>query len=162
MPIGVPSCDVERGFGEVRGHDIDIRPLARERNGNAAAPGADIGNARLSSGREPFECGFDHKLGLGARNQDRWRHLEIEIPEFAVADNVGERLTSGAAGDKRCERVVKPRRQGIAAVSQKSCGVPAEDVLRQQPRIQVGLIVWNAGRFQLTSGLRDTRVEICH
>ncbi|MBW8866036.1 MAG: hypothetical protein JF610_01695 [Acidobacteria bacterium] len=46
------------------------------------------------------ENGLDDDFGRGAGDQHGRRHFEVEPPELARADDVGERLTRGAPRDQ--------------------------------------------------------------
>ena len=61
----------------------------RERDGNAAGAGADVGDSQrvhfFAPRAEALERYFDHVFGFRARNQDGGRHFEIQAPEFLLA-----------------------------------------------------------------------------
>src|SRR5205814_3462831 len=85
------------------------------------------------------------ELGGRAWNQHGRRDLEIEAPELARADDVGERLAGGAPRDERV--VPRPEAVGLRRlrVGQEALGRPAEDVLREQPRTELRFGVRDAG-----------------
>ena len=63
----------------------------------------------------------------GRRNQHVGRHLELEPPELAVADDVGERFAGDAAGDQRVVARVRSRRAPalLASVRNRSVVQPS-------------------------------------
>jgi len=67
-------------------------------------PGAEIENPR---GRLPalemLERGGDQRLAVGARDEDAWADVELDVPEGAAAGDVGHRLTRLAPLDHRPE-----------------------------------------------------------
>ena len=88
------------------------RAFVRQRDGQAAAAGADVGDRqrRVAIGQQ-LERGLDDQLGLGPGNQHGRRDLERETPELLAAGDVGERFARRPPGD---ELVVARRRNGPA------------------------------------------------
>ena len=127
VPRGVAPGDVQRRPRDVGGDDRGVGALARDapprrsrsrcrRRRSSAAP-ARSGNSSCDR--------FDDQLGFRPRNQHGRRDLELEPPELADADDVGERLAGDAAGD---ERVVARREavgRRLARVGQKRSRRPS-------------------------------------
>ena len=88
------------------------RQFFGESQRDAAGAGADVGDAQRAGGRGlalslpkryplyKLEHGFDHVLGLRARNQDRGRDDEIHAPEFLMAGDVLRWNAAGALGER--------------------------------------------------------------
>ena len=60
-------------------------------------------------------------------------------PELPTADNVGVRFAGGAAFEERVVARLEVLRFGAAGVDQEPFGRPAQDVLGEQTRVEVGL-----------------------
>ena len=73
------------------------------------------------------------------------RHLELEAPEFTHADDVGERLARHAARDQRLVVRRESLRFPRVRVGEEALGRPAEDVLREQPCVEIRFGLGNAG-----------------
>ncbi len=96
-----------------------------------------------ASRRERF---FDDELGFRPRNEDVGRDLELEAPELAVADDVGDRLARGAARDERRRYAAsKPSGGGRCAASEQLRAIPAEHVPREHLRVERGFVRRDAG-----------------
>jgi hypothetical protein len=89
--------------------------------------------------RKSIEDGLHDQLRRRTRDQHRRRHLEVEPPEFAAADDVGERLACGAPLDERLVARGEAVRLRRLRVGEEALGRPAEHVLGEQPRIEIGL-----------------------
>jgi hypothetical protein len=117
----------------------------RQRHGQTSAAGAHVCDRqrRVAIGKQ-LERGLDNQLRLGAGNEDRRRDLECQVPELLAAGDIGDRLASGPAGD---ELVVLARKAGgwrVAGGREELRGIPAEQPLRQQPRVETRLGVLDA------------------
>jgi hypothetical protein len=151
----VPAGHIERFRRDVGRDDARIGPFARERDGEASAAGTDIGDGRGCRSRHELERCFDDELGLGPGDEHRRIDLEIELPEFTPADDVGERLAGRAATDQRVEARRKIWRFALGAVGEELLRRPPEHVLREQPRAEVGFVGADPGVAQLSAGLCD-------
>ena len=116
----------------------------RQRDREAAAAGADVGDVERDAAiREAFERGLDDQLGLRTRNQHGRRHLEAEAPELLPARDVGERFARRPAGDERLVLRAEAGRFVVVGRRPEAAGVPAEQPLREQPRVEVRLLARN-------------------
>src|SRR5262249_52949039 len=109
-PRGVAPGDAERVRRDICGDHTDLRPLVGQRHREAAAAGADVGDPPRTLRAEGGKRAFHEELRLWTGNEDGWRHLEGQPPEFLVSDDVRERLAGGAPGEERLEAVHEPRR----------------------------------------------------
>ena len=117
----------------------------RQRHSQASAAGADVRDRqrRVGIGKQ-LERSLDDQLGLGAGNEDRRRDFERQVPELLASGDVGNRLAPRPAGD---ELIVFGREAGrcrVAGGREELRGVPAEQPLRQQPRVETRLGVLDA------------------
>ena len=83
----VESGDVAGGEGEGRrrvvdGVDDGLRQVRRQRDGDCAAAGADVGDGEGRVGSETKSL-LDQKLGLGTRDERVRCRLEVEAEELA-------------------------------------------------------------------------------
>ena len=89
--------------------------------------------------RKQLERRFDDQLGSGRGISTAGVTSNVEPPELADADDVGERLAGDAPRDER----VVARREAVglrlARVGEEALGRPAEHVLGEQPRVEVRL-----------------------
>ena len=93
----------------------DVRRVVSDGDGDAAAAGADVSDARVAggseaTGRHAFQHFFDDHLRLGAWDQHRRCHLKIETPELPDSDDVGGRFMTRAPGDPLREPWFERRR----------------------------------------------------
>ena len=132
----------------------------RDRHGDAAAPGADIGHRqRRGPVAKQLEHRFDDQLGRRARDEHVRRHFQLEAPEFTHADDVGERLAGGAARDERLVLRREPLRLLRVRIGEEALGRPAEHVLRKEPRVEIRLGPGNAGVAEPLPRRRDLHVD---
>jgi len=87
----------------------------------------------------PLEHRLDDQLGRRPRNQHGRRDFEVEPPEFARPDDVGERLTGNPARHQRLVVPGKPVGFSRLRLGEKPFRRPAENVLREQPRVELGV-----------------------
>ena len=113
---------------------------------------------RLAIGKQ-LERGLDDQLRLGAGNEDRRRDFERQIPELLAAGDIGDRLAPRPAGD---ELIVFARKAGgwrVAGGREELRGIPAEQPLRQQPRVEAGFGVFDARVTQPRARPVDKRMN---
>ena len=157
---GVAPRDLQRGTRDVAPPDRGGRPLVGDRHRDAAAAGADVGDRqRHRSIRKQLLHRLDDQLGRGTGDQHVGRDLELEPPELADADDVGQRLAGDAPGDQRFVSRREAVRHRLARVGQKALGGPAEHVLRQQAGVEIRLGGRDAGVAQPLPRGRDLGVD---
>ncbi len=126
--------------------------LARERHGEDAAAGADVGDARIRGVAQQRQRLLDDELGFRARNEDGGRDAEVETPELADADDVGGRLTAGPPLRSTRRSAARARQAAACALfGQQPRAVPAED--------RAGVEVDVDGRFVRRDAGRDQRAR---
>ncbi len=156
----VPPGDVQRFGRHVGGDQGGARAFVRQRHGQASAAGADVRDRqrRVDIGKQ-LERGLDNQLRLGAGNEDRRRDFERQVPELLAAGDVGNRLAPRPAGDELivCGREAGRRR--VAGGREELRGVPAEQPLRKQPRVEACLGVLDARVAESRAGAVDQRVD---
>lgn len=159
-PRHIPSGDVQRVGGHVGGDKGGARAFVREGHGQTSAAGAHVCyRQRLVSIGKQLERGLDDQLRLGAGYEDRRRDFEGQIPELLAAGDIGDRLAPRPAGD---ELIVLARKAGgwrVAGGREELRGVPAEQPLRQQPRVEDGFGVFDARVAQPRARPVDKRMN---
>jgi hypothetical protein len=100
VACGIAACDVEGGPRDIGREHPRAGKLARQRDGEAAAAGADVHDHDRRAARERFECGLDDELGFGSRRQHVARHFEIEAPKLTGADDLRDRLSLQSSCDE--------------------------------------------------------------
>jgi hypothetical protein len=132
----------------------------REGHGQTSAAGAHVCyRQRLVSIGKQLERGLDDQLRLGAGYEDGRRDFEGQIPELLAAGDIGDRLAPCPAGD---ELIVLARKAGgwrVAGGREELRGVPAEQPLRQQPRVEDGFGVFDARVAQPRARPVDKRMN---
>ena len=98
--------------------------------------GAAYGITRYASrgrrdGIEPREREFHQQFGFRPRDQHRGRDLEIEGPERALAEQVGDRHAARARREQFLERFTLGHRRQVLGPRVEPCARPAEH-LREQ------------------------------
>jgi hypothetical protein len=147
--LPIPPGDVQSFGGYVGGDKGGPRAFVRQRHSQTAAAGADIRyRQRGVAIRKQLERGFDDQLRFGARNKDRRRDFERQIPELLATGDIGDGLASRPAGDERVVIVGEAGRRRVAGGCEELRGVPAEQPLRQQPRVEAGFGVLDASVAQ--------------
>ena len=100
MTFGVAPRDRERVLRDVGREQGRVRPLVCQADRQASAAGADIGDSQPGLGvAQERQCRFDDQLALGSRDEDGWRHVEVESPELAVTRDVRHRHAALALGE---------------------------------------------------------------
>lgn len=156
----IPSGDLQRFGGHVGGHEGGARPFVRQRHRQTSAAGADVGDRerRVTIGKQ-FESGFHDQLRLGAGNEDRRRDFERQIPELLAPGDIGDRLAACPAGDELIVLARETGRRRIAGGREELRGVPAEQPLRQQPRVEAGLGILDARLTQPRASVGDQSMD---
>jgi hypothetical protein len=103
VPRGVPRRHLQCGGGDVSRNHAQRGNLHASAIASAPEPVTEIEKRRPRARAEHVERGFDENLGLGARNQHAPVDLEVERPEFAAAENVGDGLAHRAAPQEVAE-----------------------------------------------------------
>jgi len=93
----------QRRAAHVGGDEPRARSCRSDRKCDCARAGAEIGYLNRAVERNPFERKFDQQFGFRTRDQHRGRDHEFERVEAASANEVGDRLTSGATRHKVLE-----------------------------------------------------------
>jgi len=76
-----------------------------------------------------------------------------------MADDVGKRFAARASSEQCVECLLKSVRLGLVRVGDVAFGRPSEDVFREQARVEIGFVRWNAGLAQLPSSGSDASVN---
>ena len=102
------------GNRECSGRDIDGAhrngwPVLGEADGQDARAGAQVEHAQRGIKRDAFERQFNQQLGIGPGNQHAGADFEAQAEEFALADQVGNRLAGRAA----CQQLAVLRGVGV-------------------------------------------------
>ena len=141
VALGIRPGDREGGGRRVGGDEACALIFGGERDGQAAATGANVGD----HAEHHRQCFFDDQLSFRTRDQHRGRHGEVAVPEFLHAGNVGDGFAPGAAVDQRLVGIGKfiGWRIGIAGVNRGAA--PARRVHGEQQRIPCGLGRLDAG-----------------
>ena len=113
VALRVALRDRERSGRNIRGNEICGREFFRQRDGDAAGTGSDVGDlqpgaicflraasAELAN-REAIQRNFDNVLGFRPGNKNVGRDLKFQAPEFLLA---GEMLCGFACGPARQQR----------------------------------------------------------
>ena len=160
VALRVPGGDGQGGGGDVGGDDPGVRELARQRDREAAAAGADVDD-RAHAGAVPAALadGLDDELGLGARDEHVGGDVEVESPELAMAGDERDRLARGAPLDERREAHADVGRHRIAAVGDEPRAIPAERVPRQHFGVDPGVLGRQPGAHERLAGVSDAFVD---
>lgn len=152
----IPSGDLQRFGGHVSGDEGGARAFVRQRYSQTSAAGADVRDRerRVTIG-EQLERRFHDQLRLGAGNEDGRRDFERQIPELLASGDIGDRLAPRPAGDELIVFARETGRRRVAGGREELRGVPAEQPLRQQPRVEAGLGVLDARLTQPRAGVGD-------
>jgi hypothetical protein len=175
MTIRVALRDVQRHRRHVDGDHPRARQFMRERHRQAAAAGADVdddgGFAEAATRRRRRPGGaaiererfFDDQFGFGARNEHIAGDLELEAPELAVADDVGDWFTLGTPLDQRAEvlseAVFAGGGQRIALTRDHLLARPPEHMTREDVGVDGRVRCGDAGRGEPRLGLAETIVK---
>jgi hypothetical protein len=129
-------------------------------HGQASAAGADVRDrGRGHAIRNELERGFDNQLGFGPGDEHRRRDLEGEIPELLAAGDVRDRLAPRPAGDERVIVAGEAWRRRVARGGEVLGGIPAEQPLCQQPRVEARFGVLDARVAQPRPRPVDERMD---
>jgi hypothetical protein len=160
MTPGVAGGDGQRGGRDVDGNNPRVREFSCQRDGEAAAAGADVDEAPRAIAIEAAVADrLDDELGFGARDEDRGGDLEVERPEFLAAGDEGYRLAARAPRDERGETVVEPRRREAAAVREQPRPVPPERVAGEDFGVECGRLPRETGAGQRLARFEDAIVN---
>ena len=114
MFLRIASSHLKCGRGDIRCHELRLRQLFGQGDGDAAGAGTDVGDEEAGAvvfvgatgaefaESEAVESDFDKVFGLGAGNQDVGSNFERKAPEFLFA---GEML-HGNARDAPVEKIL--------------------------------------------------------
>ena len=126
--------ECEGGGGNIGGDDPASRTLPGERKGNRATAGAEVGELQLGRRGNESECELDEALGLGPGNQDGGRHLEVQGPELAPAQDPPRGYAAGSPFDQAPEARLREGRHRITGVGVEPLPRSAEGMGEQEPR----------------------------
>ena len=79
---------------------------------------------------------LDDHLGFGPWDEDVRAHFEVEPPELARAQDVGDRLAPFAPRDERLVVQQKHARGFLVAIGQKARAIPAKHLPREHLGIE--------------------------
>ena len=88
-PVGVSMAprvvcgNLKRHFRYIQRDDSCRGRVRSDRNCDSARPRAEVENPRGRAFAQKIQCGFDHGLGLGTRDQHALAHHELQRKEFA-------------------------------------------------------------------------------
>jgi hypothetical protein len=152
---GVASCHGDGSRRDVGGDDARARKFLREHDREHTAAGADVDEQRLGRRIDDvahLQGRFDDQLGLGTRDEHVGRHLEVDPPELAGADDVGNRLAPKPARDEMFVVEQERARRGFVASRQKTSLIPAEHLTSQELGVERGKVGADAGLNQAAAG----------
>src|SRR5262252_3322390 len=89
----VALCELHCRWRDIDAEYADERSLMRDRERHRTRAATKVEHVRRRISPDPQQRLLDQKLGLWARNQHVWRHLEIESEKFAAAGEIGHRLS---------------------------------------------------------------------
>ena len=159
MAGGVPRRDGERRRRDVRRDDAGVGELARERDREAAAAGADVEDPRRPVVPAQGARRLDDQLAFGARDEDVGGDFEVQSPELTVAGDEGHRLAARSPIDERRIAGGEGRRRRLAAVGHEPGAIPAEGVPRQDFGVDRRRLALEAGVDQRLARRRDVLVD---
>jgi hypothetical protein len=156
----IASSDRKRKFGDIAGNDACRSSLSRERDGEASAAGADVGEGEWSVGRrKQRQRRLDDQLGFWAWNQHRRRDLERQTPELPPTHDVGEWLAVRAPRNERVVSTGDVVPYPLVGGREEALGRPSQRELGEQPRVEIRFVRRNAGRAQPAARLGDVLVD---
>ena len=109
--------------------------------------------------RETLERGLDDELGLGARDEHRWRDDEVEPPEFADSGDVGDWFASFAAGRHGLEARGRFGACRLVAPREPCRAIPSSRRAREHFGVDGRLIGWNARANETFAGRDGQKPE---
>ena len=160
VPGGISLGHRQCSCGDVGRDDVGRGKLQAQRHRQAAGSRADIDDqARVLD--ELGDRLFDDEFGFGARDEDVWRHLEIETPELSDAHDHRHRLPGCPPRHERFERGLERWRRCLAAAREQRRPIPAQRMTREH-----GGIDRRVGRLQprpheRVAGGGDSLVQWC-
>ncbi len=97
VPRHVARRDLQRLGADVSRPYLGVGRVVRDRDRDAAAAGADVGDANraISLARDGHRAQHEH-LGVGVGHEHARRDLEIQAHELLVADEIRDRLSLAA------------------------------------------------------------------
>jgi len=104
----------------VGARDLPVAALMRQGDGDAARSGTEVGDRR-SLRPHAGEHALDQELGLGPRHEHRGGDFEIQRPEFAAPQKIGDGFARGAARAIRGETLRNLRGNRLVRTRQQ-CG----------------------------------------
>ncbi len=156
----VAGGDTKRCDGDVRGDDARRWKFLRQRDGEAAAAGADIDDPAHGVAVAPqLAHGFDDELRLGARDQDVGRDDEIESPELAMPGDERDRFVRRAPFDEAGVLPLDVGRHRFLPVGDQARAVPAESMARQHLGVEAGVVRHQPGLDKDETGVSDSFVD---
>jgi len=119
QPLGIALC---HGQGLCAGvHSVNARlwPLVGQGQGNRTTPGAQVQHAVFGFRRQRFQSPSHQRFRVGAGNQHRRVHLQVQAVKFLVAHQIGQRFTLGAALQQGAQRGHGVRGKRVTVVGQQ-------------------------------------------
>ena len=141
---GIAPRNLQRGGGDVGGHNFAVREFVRQGNCETAGACAHIGNFQRRAGgagrhvdfnsarAETFERDFDDVFRFRARNEHGRRDFERQAPEFLRAGEVLRRFAGSPAGDEREIPVERARIERFFRMRVNPGAIAAENVHEKQ------------------------------
>lgn len=130
-PRRVRTRDRERVGRDVGREHARQRPLARKRERDRARSCSEVGDGKRLSARQAREREFDEPFRFRTRDQDRGRDHEVEGPERAMPEQVGDRDPALAFGDRALERRTLLRRRQVLGPGVQPCARTRKRVREQ-------------------------------
>ncbi len=145
MGLGVLHRHGQGGAEQVGGHHRGQRAFAGDGQGDGAAAGAQVGDARHVLGRQPCQCLFHQQLGLRARYQGGDVDLQVQGPEAAAAGEVGQRVAFGSALQQQFEALAGVVVHRVGGVGEQPGAVHAQHVQQQLFGLVPGVLAGQLG-----------------
>jgi hypothetical protein len=148
----VAARDGQRAGGRIRCEHIEVRKFARQRHGDRAAPGADVGDAsRFAADRaQVAHCPFDRDLRLRPRHQNALVDREHPAVKPGLAGYIRQRLSRLAPRDERREALRDRGVERASGVGEHLLTRDAAGVREQKGRIEPA---GSADRFEPHRGI---------
>src|SRR5262249_4101612 len=127
------------------------------------AAGACISDRKgLSSVGKELQRSFDDELRFGSRDENRWRDLKRQSPEFPLPGDIRGRFARGSARDEAMILFGKPYRLGLIRRHEILRRVPSKHMLGEYPRAQFSLSGADTSVSQHLTRVRDAFVNSGH